>query len=113
MVDQSNPHPATGFWFGFALGTLSLGAGLMLFGTKKGRKTVQQLLEFTENFEENAFVVLEQVQERAEEFAPLIKEEFLKPHVTPPKSGIGGLLNRIKSFSPTFDKQKKYTKSSP
>ena len=113
MADQNNPHPATGFWFGFALGTLSLGGGLLLFGTKKGRKMVQQLLEFTENFEENAFTVLEQVQEKAEEFAPLIKEEFLKPQPPPPKSGIGGLLSRIKSLSPTNDKQKKYTKSSP
>ncbi len=112
MAAQNNSNPPTGFWFGFALGTLAIGAGALLFGTKKGRKTVQQFLDFSQNFEENAYLILEDLQEKAEHFVPLIKEELSRP--TPrPASGISGLLSRIKFLSPGNNKQsKKYTKTS-
>lgn len=53
---MSNQNPQTDnrshFWSGFTLGAVLGVAGVYLFGTKKGRKKLQKVLELTENLEE-------------------------------------------------------------
>ncbi len=113
MTEQNN-HPSNGFWFGFALGTMATGVSLFLFGTKRGRKTVEQMLNLSENFEENALLILEELQEKTAEYVPEINE-ILKQNNSKKSAhtGISGLLNRINLLSPSHDKQqKKYTKTS-
>lgn len=53
---------ATNFWFGFSLGIVFCSIGLYFFGTKNGRKTLKNLLEFTENLEENLSQVINEIE---------------------------------------------------
>jgi len=46
-------HRIGNFWFGFALGTVFTTFFVFLLGTKKGRKTLKNLIEFSENIEKN------------------------------------------------------------
>lgn len=61
MTHQNNQsHP---FWSGFVVGSL-VGTGLMyLLGTKKGRETVEHVLDNTENFEYSVQAILKFLQE--------------------------------------------------
>ena len=49
----NNEHKSSNFWFGFALGTIGAVASSYLLGTKNGRKKLQQILDITENLEDN------------------------------------------------------------
>ena len=50
MTKTNKAHPSN-FWFGFAVGTSIMAAGAYLLGTKKGRETLQQILEYAEKVE--------------------------------------------------------------
>jgi hypothetical protein len=52
-MKKTNNPPPTNFWFGFALGTLAATGLGYLFGTKKGRETLTQMVKFSENLPEN------------------------------------------------------------
>lgn len=41
------------FWFVYFLGVVSGATGIFLFGTKKGREVLEQIIEFAEDFEGN------------------------------------------------------------
>ncbi len=46
-------HQASAVWFGFALGATLAGLSAYFLGTKKGRETLQKLLDVSEDFEGN------------------------------------------------------------
>jgi len=46
-------HRIGNFWFGFALGTVFTTLVVFLLGTKKGRKTLKSVIDFSENIENN------------------------------------------------------------
>jgi len=50
MTKTNKAHPSN-FWFGFAVGTSIMAVGAYLLGTKKGRETLQQILEYAEKVE--------------------------------------------------------------
>ncbi len=62
-MTSQNHHKLTQFWFGFALGTVAIGAGAFLFGTKKGRSVLKNLMEYSENLEENLVSLGEEIGE--------------------------------------------------
>ncbi|MBI3619567.1 hypothetical protein HY214_00240 [Candidatus Roizmanbacteria bacterium] len=95
MTSQSS-HPPTGFWFGFALGTMAVGASAFLLGTKKGRQTLAKLLELSENFEENAYSMLAEIEKKAGE---ALKDSRSVPAAA--KQGFQTVLTKIKELSPS------------
>lgn len=105
MVSQNKPSST--FWFGFALGT-SLTVGVAyLFGTKKGRATLQKLLDMSENLEENLMSIMEEIEERiVDEETPQLEE--IKPPQRESHSSIHSLLDKIKFLSPGSSKEKRF-----
>lgn len=94
MANQNNSHKATNFWFGFSLGILTSGTAIYLFGTKNGRQTLRNLLELTENLEENIVNLADELEEIS--FGD--NEESSKTKKI--ASTIGTILDKVKSFSP-------------
>lgn len=93
MAAQSNHSPST-FWFGFALGTMATGLSLYLFGTKKGRATLKKVMDMTENLEENAFSLFQELEE----------------HVVVPTEKAGGIesvMHRMKNLGHETEKTAK------
>ena len=103
---ESRNKSASTFWFGFALGTsVAVGAAFLL-GTKKGRQTLQKVLDMSENLEENIMSIMEEIEERIvdEDVTPQLEEN--KPKQS--HSSIHSLLNKIKFLSPGSSKEKKF-----
>lgn len=61
MTNQNDSH---NFWSGFALGVI--GGGFLMYGiaTKRGRKTLENILNNAESIEENIEGILETLQNR-------------------------------------------------
>lgn len=97
MENQS--HKVSNFWFGFALGSLTAGVASYLLGTKKGRKRLQQILEWSENFEENLVILGEQLEEKVVEEGEKVKEELQKVSNEGTHSTLDKILNTINSLS--------------
>lgn len=95
-MENQNKHNVSNFWFGFLLGTTFAGSAAFLFGTKKGRKTLQKLLELSENLEENILFI-------AEELGDELKEKAEEKDL----STIGSILNKIKTLSPQHSTSQK------
>ncbi len=65
MKKHDNPTN-TNFWFGFALGSITLTAAAYLIGTKNGRERLKQLLEYADSVQdvpEEFFVLLPAIRE--------------------------------------------------
>lgn len=108
MENQSS-HKSSNFWFGFALGIIAAGGAAYLFGTKKGRKKLQQFMELSENLEENVASFLEEV---GIDFKEKTSEEIkkLQPTFTALKKdhpSLNRLLDKIKILSPQEEKKGK------
>ena len=92
MASQNN-HKTSNFWFGFSLGILGTGALVYFFGTKKGRETMQKLLDLTENFEETINMLSEELTGTT-----IFHEDKKDSKKT--FSSLGSLLSKIKVMSP-------------
>jgi len=88
-MEKKNNQQLTNFWFGFILGGLTLLSASYFLGTKKGRKTLQELINFFENWEENLESLIKKTEERKS------KEENSSPPL------ITGLIEKIKTLSKT------------
>lgn len=51
------------FWFVYFLGVVSGATGIFLFGTKKGREILEQVIEFAEDFEGNIVDVISNIDD--------------------------------------------------
>jgi len=100
MAAQSNHSPST-FWFGFALGTMATGLSLYLFGTKKGRTTLKKIMELTENLEENAFSLFQELEEHV---MPSKDEGVALSEKT---GGIESVMHRMKNLGHETEKTAK------
>lgn len=90
MVEITNKNlRANNFWFGFSLGVIGVSVLVYFFGTKKGRKTLKNLLEITENLEENLSQLIKEIEKEGSNTQPP------KPIV----STINTLIERVKNFS--------------
>ncbi|KKQ01604.1 MAG: hypothetical protein US11_C0006G0046 [Candidatus Roizmanbacteria bacterium GW2011_GWA2_36_23] len=104
-MEKQNNHPVSNFWFGYLLGSITVGAGVFFFGTKKGRKTLSKLLELSENLEENIMTLLEELEENIEEKGQIVQAEAKKIERNSPT--ISYLLDKMKLFSPHHEKKVK------
>src|SRR3989344_9471781 len=69
-----NHNKSSNLWLGFTFGAIAATTIVFLLGTKKGRQTLKKLLEFSENLEENALVIAEQIEESMIEKAEKISD---------------------------------------
>lgn len=103
-MENPNNHRVSNFWFGFAIGGVTISAAFFFFGTKKGRQTLKTLLEASENLEENFLTILEELEENLEEKEEEIKEILTKK---PKNYNLVYLLDKIKKFTPYTKKHVK------
>ena len=52
MKNHEPPHPNSNFWFGFAIGSITLTGLAFLMGTKKGREKLKQLVEYADTVQD-------------------------------------------------------------
>jgi len=112
MTQQDKPN--TNFWFGFALGSITLTAAAYMLGTKKGREKLKQLLQYADTIEdmpEELFQLLPKIkemlkndshQDKAEE---LEKKESFSDQVT---QSLESIIEKVKSNSEEAKPEKKY-----
>lgn len=65
MTNHDKPTN-TNFWFGFALGSITLTAAAYMLGTKKGREKLKDLLEYADTIDdmpEELFALLPKIKE--------------------------------------------------
>lgn len=82
------------FWSGLSLGVIVGATGLALFGTKKGRELVQKTLDVTENFEDSAGGLLQELEKE------LDVDDRIKAAGTAGFTAIESLLDKIQSIMP-------------
>ena len=85
-------HKNSNLWLGFAFGAISAATLTFFLGTKKGRQMLKKILDISENLEENALVIAEQIEEEIMEKADKIAD--LKQG----KPVLGSILEKIKNF---------------
>lgn len=107
-------HAST-FWFGFAMGTVMLGAAAVLLGTKRGRETLQKVLDLSENLEENIVEFAQETEELVDENTrhPKQSGHTHKPLSSQDKSSsLSGILNKMHFFSQPKPSKKVFMKDS-
>ncbi len=110
---ENQNHKVSNFWLGFALGSLAAGVGSYLFGTKKGRKRVQQILDWSENLEENLLLLGEELEENVIDKGTKIKDDVQKLAEEGGHSTLDKILGTINSLSSGSRKStKRFEKSS-
>lgn len=102
---KNDQHKITDFWAGFALGATALTLVGFLLGTKKGREFLKKAMDISENFEEH---VRELLEEKGEEgFIETIRE---KVQEIPNSTGLGNIIDKIKSLTDRKPEKKVFTK---
>lgn len=85
-------NKSSNLWLGFAVGAITATSLAFLFGTQKGRQILKKLLEISENLEENALAIAEELEEMLAEKA----ENFSQQQQNKPI--LGTLLDKIKTL---------------
>lgn len=104
-MENQNQHKLTQFWLGFAFGGIAVGGAAYLLGTEKGRKILRQILDLSENLEENLLLLAEELEEKIEEETGKIKETVENVEAEHPK--LNKVLHTIKSLTGSVDKTEK------
>jgi len=92
MASHQDSTKSSNFWFCFSQGIAATAMLIYLFGTSNGRQTLKNLLDLSENFEENLNSLIE-------EFTTETKSD--KHEI----STLGSILNKMKIFSPLLEKK--------
>ncbi|OGK09253.1 hypothetical protein A2767_06950 [Candidatus Roizmanbacteria bacterium RIFCSPHIGHO2_01_FULL_35_10] len=87
---NQNHNRNSNLWLGFAFGAISATTIAFFLGTKKGREMLKKLLELSENLEENAIVIAEQIEEAIMEKADKVSEQKQD------KPLLGNILEKMK-----------------
>lgn len=91
-LQGQNHNKNSNLWLGFAFGSIAATAAIFFLGTKKGRDTLKKLLELSENLEENALIIAEQIEEAISEKADKFSDKKQDKPV------LGNLLDKMKSL---------------
>jgi len=91
MIKQNNEKAQT-FWLGFSFGIASASTLIYFLGTKKGRKSLQHIIDFSENLEENLIKIIKNKDKK-------ILSEKKDNKIIPPIEKIGLIINEIKRIS--------------
>lgn len=86
--DQSNK--SSNLWLGFAFGAISTVTIAFFLGTKKGRQMLKKILELSEDLEDNALVIAQQLEEA------LIEKAEKANNLKPDKPILGNVLEKMK-----------------
>lgn len=89
MIKQNNEKAQT-FWLGFSFGIASAGTLIYFLGTKKGRKSLQNIIDFSENLEENLVKILKNKK---------VSGETKDYKTIPAIEKIGSIMSEIKRIS--------------
>lgn len=89
MTKQNNEKAQT-FWLGFSFGIAGAGILIYFLGTKKGRKTLENIIDFSENLEENMLKILKNKK---------VIEEKKDYKAIPSIEKIGSIISEIKRIS--------------
>lgn len=102
MNENKHLHQAHGnFWSGFYMGTILGAGGLFLLGTKKGRETLQKILDATENLEESVVNILDELHKEVNNEKASSTVEMITSHL-PTGENLNALTTRIRRvFSPS------------
>lgn len=104
-MTKNDHHKVTDFWSGFAFGASALTLIAFLLGTKNGRDFLKKALDVSENLEEHVKNLL---MEKGEEgFVEEIKE---KVQEIPNYTGLGNIIDKIKSLTDKKPEKKVFTK---
>lgn len=87
---DQNKNSSSNLWLGFAFGAISATTIAFFLGTKKGRQMLKKILELSENLEDNALVIAEQIEEALMEKAEKITEQKSDKPI------LGNVLERMK-----------------
>lgn len=87
-----NHSKNSNLWLGFAFGAIAATTIAFLLGTKKGRQILKKLLELSENLEENALAIAEEIEEA------IIEKADKLPESKQDKPVLGTLLDKMKSL---------------
>lgn len=104
-MENQNKHHVSNFWSGFALGVGTATLAAFLFGTKKGRKTLKQMLELSESLEENLLEIVEEVGQELQVKTSEIKKPLAQLQKEHPS--LSHLLDRIRTSFPKAEKKVK------
>lgn len=88
---KKNEGNVKNFWNGFLAGSIVASACLYIFGTKKGRNSLQTLLDFSENLDGNIHKLIKHTQSTAQ-------KKSGKDKVSPFDS-VSSILDKIKYVS--------------
>lgn len=98
MLNNKQKHyPEGNFWFGFLMGGILSAGCLFLFGTKKGRRLLKQILESTEVLEDSLSDIINELEEKIEDNKEELENKL--SHIVP-NENIDSVLQRIKSIIP-------------
>jgi len=90
-LDQ-NHNKNSNIWLGFAFGAITATTLAFFLGTKKGRLMLKKILELSENLEDNALVIAEQIEEALIEKAEKITDQKSDKPI------LGNVLEKMKSL---------------
>jgi gas vesicle protein len=120
MKKHDNIHHTSNFWFGFAMGTVSLAAIAYLLGTKKGREKLKQLVEYADTVEdmpEELFAMLPTIkdmlkntEEKVSEALPEGTSEKIADTAHDASKSLSSILEKVKTTAEEKIEQKKFFK---
>ena len=87
---DQNHNKTSNLWLGFAFGAVSVATLAFFLGTKKGRIMLKKILELSEDLEENALVIAEQIEEAILDKAEVINE------IKQERPTLGNVLEKMK-----------------
>ena len=89
---DQNHNKSSNLWLGFAFGAIAATTIAFLLGTKKGRQMLKKILELSENLEENALTIAEEIENTIIDKAEKLSDT--KPNIPI----LGNLLDKMKSL---------------
>jgi hypothetical protein len=114
-MTKPDNHTNTNFWFGFALGSITLTAAAYMLGTKKGREKLKQLIEYAdtmENMPEELFALLPTIKDMLRNGGnkPEVEEPAHQPESIPEQieSSLESIIEKVKNTAEEKKDTKKY-----
>ncbi|MEO6508466.1 MAG: hypothetical protein ABIO02_00780 [Patescibacteria group bacterium] len=107
-------QPNTNFWFGFALGSITLTALAYMVGTKKGREKLKELIDYADTIEdmpEELFRLLPTIKEMLKNEASSDSSSVSEPKESVPQQlghSLESLIEKVKNSSEEKKEPKKY-----
>lgn len=112
-MTKHEPKSNTNFWFGFALGSITLTAVAYLMGTKKGREKLKQLIEYADTMQdmpEELFALLPSIREMLKKSGTGLEDSAENVTSIPQKltQTLESVMEKVKNSAEEKKEGKKY-----